>query len=176
MVLPVHDVTLVEAAQAGDAAAFEALVTRHQTAVYRVALRMLGNDADAQDAAQDAFVDAWRGLDRFRHGSRFSTWLYRIVTNCCLDLLARRRPTEEIDERVIDLGSDPAELAEQHDRLVRTAGAVLRLPPEQRAPLVLRELEGLSYEDIAEALSVTVPAVKGRLHRARLALIEASVR
>jgi RNA polymerase sigma-70 factor (ECF subfamily) len=174
MVVGASDRFLVAAAQAGDRHAFEALVHRHQTAVYRVALRMLGSAADAEDAAQEALVQAWRALSTFRGESAFSTWLYRIVANRCLHARAARRLTLALPEVLIDPAGDPVEAVARSERLHALARGVLALPPEQRAALVLRELEGLSYEQIAQVLGVTVPAVKGRIHRARLGLLEAS--
>ena len=174
MVVEASDRFLVAAAQAGDLHAFEVLIRRHQGAVYRVALRMLGSGVDAEDAAQEALVQAWRALSTFREESAFSTWLYRIVTNRCLKARAARHPMEALPDVLIDRDSDPAAAVAQSERLHALAREVLALPAEQRAALVLRELEGLSYEQIAEALGVTVPAVKGRIHRARLGLLEAS--
>ncbi len=148
------------------------LVRRHQTAVYRVALRLLGSAADAEDATQDAFVQAWRGLGGFRGQSAVSTWLYRIVTNRCLNMLAARRPIEPLEFEVASSSRDPAQVAEQHERFAAVAGAVSALPAEQRAALVLRDFEGLSYEEIAHVLGVSMAAVKGRIHRARLTVLK----
>jgi len=170
----VSDRFLVAAAQEGDSHAFEALVSRHQDRAYRVALRMLGSTVDAEEAAQEALLQAWRGLPAFRAESAFSTWLYRIVINRCVNLRSARRPTEALPEVLVDRNGDPSETLERRERLRALARWLLQLSAEQRAALVLRELEGLSYDDIAEVLGVTVPAVKGRIHRARLALLEAS--
>ncbi len=154
-------------------AAFEKFVRRHQTVVYRVALRMLRNEEDAKDATQDAFVEAWRALPDFRGESSLETWVYRIVTSRCLNLLRTRRGAEPLLEtREASLGR-PNHLAETRGELDALKDAIVRLPPDQRATLVLRELEGLSYEEIAHVLGTTVPAVKGRLHRARLELLHA---
>jgi RNA polymerase sigma-70 factor (ECF subfamily) len=174
VVVQVSDRFLVGAAQAGDRHAFEALVRRHQGAVYRVALHMLGSEVDAEDAANEALVQAWRALSTFRGESAFSTWLYRIVTNRCVNARAARHSIEPLPEVLIDRDSDPAEALAQSERLDALARGVLALPAEQRAALVLRELEGLSYEQIAEVVGVTVSAVKGRIHRARLGLLKAS--
>jgi len=174
VVVQVSDRFLVAAAQAGDPHAFEVLVGRYQVAVYRVALRMLGSGVDAEDAAQETLVQAWRGLSTFREESAFSTWLYRIVTNRCLNARVARHPMEALPDVLIDRDSDPAEAVAQSERLHALARGMLMLPAEQRAALILRELEGLSYEQIAHALGVTVPAVKGRIHRARLGLLKAS--
>lgn len=139
-----------------------------------MALRMLGSEVEAEDAAHEALVQAWRALSTFRGESAFSTWLYRIVTNRCLNARAAQHPMEPLPDVLIDRDSDPAEALAQSERLDALARGVLALPAEQRAALVLRELEGLSYEQIAEAVGVTVAAVKGRIHRARLGLLKAS--
>jgi len=170
MVLLADDTHLVRAAQAGDEIAFEELVRRHQLLAYRVALRMLGNEHDAQDAAQDALVQAWRALPSFRAGSSFSTWLYRIVTNRCLSGLRSARPDGPLEETHPDPAPGPPERAESLDRLRSLKAAILALTPEQRAVLVLREFEGLAYEEISDVLGLSESAVKGRLHRARLEL------
>ncbi len=172
MVLRADDRVLVDAARAGDVDAFAVLVRRHQAAVYRVALRVLGSEADAEDAVQDAFVLAWRGLARFRGDSLVSTWLYRIVTNRCLNVLAARRPTQVLDWEAPSIDSDPAYVAEQRERFAAVARTVAGLPGEQRVALVLREVEGLSYEQIAQVLDLSLPAVKGRIHRARLNVLK----
>lgn len=154
-------------------ACFEELVRRHELSVYRVALRMLGNASDAEDAAQEVFVRAWRGLASFRAESALSTWLYRIATNHCLgvlnraDLRAGPLTGEEVDPR-----HGPESIALERDALHTLKMAIGKLTPEQRAPLVLREFEGLAYEEIGEVLDLTPAAVKGRLHRARLELLK----
>jgi len=167
----VDDAILVQAAQDGDIGAFEAIVRRHQAGVYRVALRMLGSRADAQDVTQDTFIRAWRSLARFRGDSAVTTWLYRIVTRRCLDVIAARRTTEHLDEDRQWSATDPSESAEQRERLQAVTRAIATLPAEQRAALVLREFESLSYQEVADVLGTTVPAVKGRIHRARIAVL-----
>jgi RNA polymerase sigma-70 factor, ECF subfamily len=166
------DSILVRAAQHGDIDAFEELVRRYQASIYRVALRMLGSRADAQDAAQETFVRAWRALPRFRQDSTISTWLYRIVTRRALDRIATRRTTGTLDEVEVEAGPDPAQAAEDRERLRAVRHAIANLPPEQRAALVLREFEGLSYQEVADVLGVSLPAIKGRIHRARLTIIQ----
>jgi RNA polymerase sigma-70 factor, ECF subfamily len=172
MIVTADDTLLVDAARRGDLDAFEVLVRRYQEPVYRVALRMLGSESDAQDAGQDAFIRAWRSLAGFRGDSGFATWLYRIVTNRCLNMLAARRPVEPLTEAHTDPRADPAEIADRRDRFRAVADSILALPPEQRAALVLREFQGLTYEEVAEVLGVSPAAVKGRIHRARLAVAE----
>jgi RNA polymerase sigma-70 factor (ECF subfamily) len=179
-----NDATLVDRAAAGDHAAFDTLVRRHTPMMYRVALRITGGSAEAEDVVQEAWLSAWRALPAFRHQSSVSTWLYRVVTNGALALLRRRRPTVSLDEvhpgpegrrSALD-GALVAEAtperqvvrAEQVDAVLR---AIARLDVSQRVPLVLRELEGLSYEEVAEVLEVSIPALRARLHRARVALL-----
>jgi RNA polymerase sigma-70 factor, ECF subfamily len=174
MVAPT-DADLVSRAQAGRLDAFEELVRRHRLGTYRVALRMLVDESDAEDATQDAFVQAWRNLGGFRADAAFSTWMYRIVTNRCLNMLrARRRARSEplVDDREAP-ASRPDRIAEARWQVEDLTRAIRRLTPEQRAPLVLRELQGCSYEEIAEVLDLSIPAVKSRLHRARLELLAA---
>jgi RNA polymerase sigma-70 factor (ECF subfamily) len=172
VVVAVDDRALLEAARVGDLDAFGELVARHQARVYRVALRLLGSEADAEDATQETFVQAWRSLSRFRGDSEVSTWLYRIVTNRSLNMLAGRRHGEALDVEVPALGADPAEIAAARERFAAVARAIMALPPKQRAALVLRDFEGLSYERVAEVMEVSLAAVKGRIHRARLAVMK----
>jgi RNA polymerase sigma-70 factor (ECF subfamily) len=173
MVAQLGDADLVARAQTGRLDAFEELVRRHRLATYRVALRMLGDEGDAEDATQDAFVQAWRNLAGFRADAAFSTWMYRVVTNRCLNMLRARRRTEPLAESHEAPASRPDRIAEARWQVQDLKRAIGRLTPEQRAPLVLRELEGRTYEEIATALDVSIPAVKSRLHRARLELLAA---
>lgn len=169
----ISDGDLVSRAQSGQLDAFEELVRRHRLATYRVALRMLGDESDAEDATQDAFVQAWRNLGGFRADAAFSTWMYRVVTNRCLNMLRARRRTEQLPDDREAPASRPDRIAEARWQVEDLKLAILRLTPEQRAPLVLRELQGCSYEEIAEALDLSISAVKSRLHRARLELLGA---
>jgi RNA polymerase sigma-70 factor, ECF subfamily len=173
MVAQPSDADLVSRAQAGRLDAFEELVRRHRLAAYRVALRMLGDESDAEDATQEAFVQAWRNLGGFRADAAFSTWMYRIVTNRCLNMLRARRRTEPLPEAQEAPASRPDRIAEARWQVEDLKRAIVRLTPEQRAPLILRELQGCSYEEIAQALELSIPAVKSRLHRARLELLAA---
>ena len=176
MVLKSDDIHLVSAAQRGDLIAFELLVRRYGTPAYRIALRILGNPTDAEDVTQDSLLQAWQALPTLRDRRLFSTWLYRIVTNRCLNAIRAirsRRAMEVLPNEIEDETRTPNHVTDARRQLQALRRAIMRLTPEQRAPFVLRELEGLSYEEIAEVLGTTVPAVKGRLHRARLALLEA---
>ncbi|MDP8970096.1 MAG: RNA polymerase sigma factor [Actinomycetota bacterium] len=171
------DELVVRARDRGDPGALDALVRRHRDTAYRVALRVCLNPADAEDVAQDALVRAWRSLPAFRGESSFGTWLYRIVTNLALKRVSRRREdavAEPPEPPGPDL--DPARRVEERERLAVAIAALQRLTPEQRACWTLRELEGLSYGQLAEVLGLTVPAVKSRLFRARSELAAALAR
>ena len=166
------DQVLVRAAQDGDVDAFGELVGRHQAAMFRLALRMLGSHADAQDVVQDAFVKAWRSLGRFRGQSAFSTWMYRITTNGCLDAIAARRPTAELPEERTSGGDDVARTAERHERVALLLAAIGQLPGDQRAALVLRDVQGLSYQEVADVLEIQLSTAKTRVHRARRRVVD----
>ncbi|MBV2362657.1 RNA polymerase sigma factor [Streptomonospora nanhaiensis] len=167
------DSALVARAQDGDADAFEALVRRHQDTVYRIALRVLGHEGDAADAAQDALVAAWHRLPDLADPASFRAWLYRIAGRRALNL-ARARAPEAPADRVEAAAGLPG--PEQHTvagGLRRAlARALAALPPGQRACWVLRELEGMGYEEIAEVVGAGPDAVRGRIHRARARLVE----
>jgi RNA polymerase sigma-70 factor (ECF subfamily) len=163
--------------RAGEASAFEEFVTAYQHRVFGVALRMLGNAAEAQDVAQEAFLRAHRGLAEFRGDARLSTWLYAIVSRLCLNRLAgteRRlaRHGEETLARLPDTGPGPDQAFERGELEEALHRAIAELPDERRIVVVLRDVEGLAYEEIAEVLELPVGTVRSRLHRARLDLKE----
>lgn len=174
--VPLSDRALLAAATGGDRTAFDSLVRLHTPRMYRVALRVVGNKADAEDVVQEAWISAWRGLQGYRGDAAPATWLYRVVSNAALTQLRRRRYTVSLDAVGAELlAADESEgpertavAGEQHAAVHR---AVAELEPSQRVPLVLREFEGLSYEEVADVLEVSVPAVRSRLHRARTALL-----
>ena len=176
---------LVTRLRSGDAAAFETLVRTHMAALLRVARRFLRSEEDARDAVQDAFVSAFRSIDKFSANARLSTWLHRIVVNASLMRLRslRRRPEEDIEEYLPRFREDGHQLEESvqwsetaETILQRTEltdvvrNAIDRLPDTHREVLLLRDIEELSTEEAAEVLKVTPNAVKIRLHRARQAL------
>lgn len=167
------EATLVVRAQEGDTAAFEVLARRYQAALYRVAVRVLGDPVEAEDALQEALIDAWRRLDRFRTDASFVTWMYRIVTNRCIDILRRRRPipVDQLDDRR-PAPDNPERAVELDAGLVELGKALRDLSDEQRVCWVLRELEGLGYADIAQITGTSQDAVRGRIHRARIRLAE----
>lgn len=169
------DEVLATRAALGDRAAFGVLVRRHGPSLYRYALRMLdGDHQSAEDAVQDGFADAWAHLPGFRGESSVHTWLFRVGANRVLAERRRRRPVP-VDDRLLAgrLEADhegPARRAEGADLWAMLDLALSELPWRQRASWILRELEGLSYDDIATILQTTPTVVRGQLHRARGAL------
>jgi RNA polymerase sigma-70 factor, ECF subfamily len=168
---------LVERARGGDRSAFEELVRRHADRLYAVVLRFIGDADEAEEVTQEAFLRAWRSIDRFRGHSQFFTWLYRIGIN-----EAKRRahrspaagavtPLEDSPLEDAPDWSDAPELrAEQHDLRDVLERAVRALPVDYRTPLILRDIEGLSTQQAAEVMELGEAAFKSRLHRARLAV------
>ena len=152
------DPTLLARLRAGDAQAFETLVTTYQHRVFGVALRMLGRRAEAEEIAQETFLRAHRALGAFRGEARLGTWLYAIASRLCLNRLASAG------------GPDAVGALERGELEAALHQAVAALPEERRIVVVLRDFEGLSYEEIAEALGVPLNTVRTRLHRARLDL------
>ncbi|HET8577777.1 MAG TPA: sigma-70 family RNA polymerase sigma factor [Methylomirabilota bacterium] len=158
--------------RAGEAEAFEELVATYQHRVFGVALRMLGNAAEAEEVAQEAFLRAHRALADFRGDAKLSTWLYAIVSRLCLTRLGsgeRRmaRQGEETLMRLANSEADPADTVERGEIEAALHRAIAELPEERRIVVVLRDLEGLSYEEIAQTLSLELGTVRSRLHRAR---------
>ena len=176
------DRELVEKAKKGDQGAFERLVLDNQNRVYSLALRLLGDREEAADLAQEAFVKAWQGLSSFQGESSFSTWVYRLTTNVCIDHLRKKKRREAVEPAVslddedsgwaepADWEGDPQKQLERSERGKALARALERLPEWQRRALVLRELSGLSYQEIGEALDIDLGTVKSRIARARLNL------
>jgi RNA polymerase sigma-70 factor (ECF subfamily) len=173
------DALLVEAALAGDRDAFGQLVERYQDRLFNTLLRIAGSHEDAADAVQDAFVQAYVKLDSFRGAAQFYTWLYRIAMNVVLSRRRRRRPEASVEaakERVgdepVDAASGPDEKLLSRERAQQVQSALDDLGTDHRKILVLREIEGCSYEAIAEILELPVGTVRSRLFRARLQLKE----
>ncbi|WP_059007581.1 RNA polymerase sigma factor [Streptomyces specialis] len=171
------DTLLAVRAGEGDEAAFEVLVRRHGAGLLRLASHLLGDRADAEDAVQEAFVSAWRRLPEFRGDAAFESWMFRIVTNRCLNQLRSRRgtaPLESVSEPVAPGHlTSPARTVESTAAVRALHAALARLSPEQRACWVLREFHGLSYQDIARAVGISQQAARGRIFRARRYLTEA---
>lgn len=152
--------------------AFESLVRRHRTRVYRIALRIVGDPHDAQDVTQDVFIQAWAGLAGFLGGSAFTTWLYRITVNRALNHRQRRRESDPFLEQDPPASSSPADEVIARQRAIATTRAIAALPADQRAVFVLYQLEGLNYSEVAKILRLAEPTVRGRLARARRTLAD----
>lgn len=181
------DNKLVAAAQKGDLAAFNQLVTLYETRVYNLAFRMLGEVSAAEDAAQDSFLQAYRALAQYRGGS-FRSWLLRIATNICYDRLRsrKRHPTDSLNRLMEEAeetgGSDQGLLEDPQGDLEETAlrrelardlaHALQNLPEDQRVVVVLSDVQGLSYEEIAMITGVSLGTVKSRISRGRLKIRE----
>lgn len=171
-----EELSLIERVKAGDRDAFEPLVLEHQTKVYSMALRITGNEADAWDAAQDAFLRAYKGLKDFRGESRFSTWLYKLTGSAAVDLLRRRKDGSlvplyngegEADFDIPDERFQPETELEKKELRENVQQALALLPEDYRRILTLRELGGLSYEELGDTLGLETGTVKSRLSRAR---------
>lgn len=168
---------LIEAACRGELPAFNQLILAYQGLAYNVAFRILGNGEAAADATQDAFIKAFRSLGQYRGGS-FKAWLLRIVTNVCYDQLRtlQRRPASSLDDlvidpehagRLVDEAEQPTDYALRQELGGLIQRGIDRLPPEQRTVLILSDVEGLSYDEIAVVMNTSLGTVKSRLSRAR---------
>ncbi|RBP66991.1 RNA polymerase sigma-70 factor (ECF subfamily) [Brevibacterium sanguinis] len=170
-------VTLVVRAREGDIDAFESLVRRYEMKLLRFCLRTLGDRQDAEDVVQDALVQAWRSLGSLSEPAAFGTWIYRLASNRCMDLLRRRaaRPADAHDPEDLSVhadGSVSVEKSVEARRALAHFSQVLEgLSSEQRVTWVLHQMEGLSYAEVAETLGISEGSVRGRIHRARTAII-----
>lgn len=186
-VLPVRDAELLEQCRRGDGAAFERLVRKYQDRIFNTCWRMSGNRADAEELTQETFVRAFQAIGRFDGRSEFFTWLYRIATNLAIShqrkrsrssagSLDRSPPRGAVEHgggaatRAAGSGPSPEERALATERGEQVIAALAELDEEHRAVVVLRDVESLDYEQIADILEVPVGTVKSRLHRARMAL------
>jgi RNA polymerase sigma-70 factor (ECF subfamily) len=163
------DRELARRAAAGRREAFDALVERHQRTVYHLCYRFVGNHDDAADLAQEAFLRAYRGVRGFKGEASLSTWLYRIAVNVCLNRVTAKAPAFESLDAHHDLGAhgpDPSNLLLQRERAARVRAAIARLPPRQRAALVLRVYQELPHAEIARIVGGTVGAVKANFFHA----------
>lgn len=157
----------VEACQRGEREAFDRLVVRYQRAVYRLCYRYVNNHEDANDLTQEVFLRAWRAIGRFRGQSAFSTWLYRIGVNACLNFRAVRRPTmQELPDTIADPAAGAAQGVEREDEARRVREAVSRLPEKQRATLILKVYHELTHQEVAKILGSKVGTVKANLFHA----------
>lgn len=185
LVLAVDDNQLIDAALAGNSAAFGELVRKYQDRLYNTMTHLTRSSEDARDAVQDAFVKAFVKLDTFQRSSGFYTWLYRIAFNTAMSQQRRRRPAESLDTRSdrgaiprrgcpepLDPATGPSDRLEREELALQVRAALETLSDEHRMVLILRDIDGCDYEAMAEMLSVPVGTVRSRLHRARLQLRE----
>lgn len=165
-------------AQRGDVAAFSELVARHQDRIYRFLLRLTRSHDDALDLAQETFIHAWTSLDRWQARARFSTWLFQIARNQAIDLLRRTQRVDFVEfdadmgDSLADSAPTPEETLHSTQRLHALERALQSLPTEHREILLLREIEDLSYDEMAAVLDIQLGTVKSRIARARTALLE----
>ena len=169
-----NEILLIARARVGDREAFGALVEQYRDNVYRLAYRMCGNAYDADEAAQEAFVAAWRALPNFRGDAKFSTWLYRLATNAAIDQMRReKRHHGAGDGEMPDIADDsdsPQETVERTEQQEAVQKALATLSEEYREVLLLRYMEELDYAEIAEVLQLPSGTVKSRINRAKAAL------
>lgn len=183
------DGVLIDRAKSGDRDAVDILIRKHERRAYQYAFRLTPNPDEASDIVADAFVRVYGALKNFKGQSAFTTWLYRILTNCFLDSRKREKSRAtvsleanlvtsegELDRQVEDPGDGPHDLSMRNERERLMQLAVAQLPDYQRAMIVMYHVEALSYEDIAEALDLPIGTVKSRLNRARLSLREILVK
>jgi len=169
-----NELLLISCARGGDREAFGELVEQYRDNVYRLAYRMCGNAYDADEAAQEAFVAAWRALPNFRGDAKFSTWLYRLTTNAAIDVMRREKRHQTVgDGEMVDLADDadsPQETVERTEQQEAVQKALATLSEEYREVLLLRYMEELDYAEIAEVLQLPSGTVKSRINRAKAAL------
>ena len=164
----------IASARNGDEAAFGELVQKYQKRVYALTVRMCPTPELAEEAAQEAFLSAWQGLSFFRGDAAFSTWLYRLASNACVDLLRKERrhqgtslDDDTVGAEIPDTKPTPEEAAETKELRAQIEAGLRQLSPEHRAVLILREIQQLNYEEIADALSLDLGTVKSRISRGR---------
>lgn len=169
-----NEILLISRARGGDREAFGALVEQYRDNVYRLAYRMCGNAYDADEAAQEAFVAAWRALPNFRGDAKFSTWLYRLTTNAAIDVMRREKRHKAVGDgemmEVADTSNSPQETVERTEQQEAVQRALATLSAEYREVLLLRYMEELDYAEIAEVLKLPSGTVKSRINRAKAAL------
>jgi RNA polymerase sigma-70 factor (ECF subfamily) len=173
------DAQLIDQALAGHSEAFGQLVARYQDRLYNSLVHVVGSRDLAYDAIQDAFVQAFVKLHTFERASAFYTWLYRIAFNIAVSRKRRDKPTVSVDQireglgqEPVDRGAGPADRMERQERACQVQAGLSRISEEHRAILVLREVDGCAYEEIAEILGLPVGTIRSRLHRARMQLKE----
>lgn len=182
-----NELKVIRAAINGDHQAFEQIVYAYEKKVYNIAYQMFGNSHDASDASQEVFIKIYQKLDQFKFDSAFSTWLHRISVNTCIDLYRKKKrltkdsfsidkdiATEEssVSFELVDSGQTPEEQILQNEQVAEVREAINALKEEQKTIIILRDIQGFSYEEIAEILSCNIGTVKSRIARGRNSLKE----
>lgn len=164
---------LIKRSQRGDTDAFQKLAQSYKSRIYSLSLRMLGNPTDAEDAAEESVIKLYYSMKKFRGQSSFSTWVYAVTRNTCLDMLRKNEKKrtdidlEEVEYFITSHDGDPEEASERGHKVAFLKKTINSLPEENRKTLILREMDGYSYEEIAELLNVSVGTVKSRISRAK---------
>ncbi|NKY34584.1 sigma-70 family RNA polymerase sigma factor [Nocardia speluncae] len=169
------DATLVSRARDGDVRAYEVLVVRYQGRMFRLASKMLADRGEGEDVVQEVFLKAWRRLYQLTDDSAFVGWMYRMTTNRCLNVIRTRRPHAELDPESTEsvrTDTQPEHAVQVSTQLAALNAALQELTPEQRACWLLREVDGLTYDEIASIIGISGAAVRGRIARARAQLSE----
>jgi RNA polymerase sigma-70 factor (ECF subfamily) len=168
------DKNLIDSAKGGDKQALERLIEKYASMVFNLSLKLLCNYDDASDCAQETLVKIYTGINKFHEKSSFSTWIYRVTYNTCMDLLRKKKQTVacEIDQSIEDFRPTPYASAEKNERMRKIFSAIKGLSEEYRAAVVLRDINGNSYDEIAEILGCSIGTVKSRINRGRLKLRE----
>lgn len=179
------DELLIRRAQGGDRSAFDALISKHSTRAYQYAFRLTRNPEEASDVVAEGFVRVYNAIQNFKGQSAFTTWLYRIMTNCFLDIRKKEKSRQsisiesalvtsegDVELQIEDESGSPHDITEKSEREARFERAVSKLPEYQRAMIVMYHGEMMSYEEIAASLDLPIGTVKSRLNRARLTLRE----
>lgn len=179
------DELLIRRSQGGDRSAFDALIAKHSTRAYQYAFRLTRNPEEASDVVAEGFVRVYNAIQNFKGQSAFTTWLYRIMTNCFLDIRKKEKSRQtisiesamvtsegDVELQIEDESGTPYDITERSEREVRFEKAVSKLPEYQKAMIVMYHAEMMSYEEIAASLDLPIGTVKSRLNRARLTLRE----
>ena len=178
--MEINEKKLIARATSGDPAAFNSLMQQHEGRMYAVALRMCANREDAQDCLQEAMLRIYRAISGFKGESSFATWVYRITMNTCLDELRKRKNRQSTSlDNLLDMGWSPTDetnVPEKHairnESRRALQSAIANLPEDMRSAIVLRDIEGLSYDEIAQALGINIGTIKSRISRGREKLRE----
>jgi len=175
--LDLHENELVEKSKKGDLESFEKLIMLYEKKIYNIAFRMTGDREDASDIAQEVCIKIYKSINTFKGNSSFSTWVYRITSNVCIDMIRKRNNTisintnradgEEYEIPIEDKSKLPEDIVESKETVELIKGYISELAPDQRIVIILRDIQGYSYEEISKILDVNVGTVKSRLNRAR---------